>query len=118
MTEKFQVGDTVRLTGSDWAESDGFFAPPRGLEVEIVEIDEDGDPGFRWDNDTWWVYETEGGAFSAELVKSARTVVTGDLIVTEDNTVFEDLDIQGSVVVQARNVTIRNTLIRGAVTEA
>lgn len=48
-------------------------------------------------------------------VPSDRTLTpyTGVLTITKDNTVIDNMDIKGRVVVKANNVTIKNTKIRG-----
>lgn len=44
-------------------------------------------------------------------------VHTGDLVITQDNTVIDGLDVRGFIEVRAKNVVIRNTKVRGTYTE-
>ena len=44
---------------------------------------------------------------------TALTVRNGDLTLTTDGTVIEGLDIQGWVTIDASNVTLRNSIVRG-----
>lgn len=43
-----------------------------------------------------------------------KQIHQGDLHVVTDGTVIENLDIQGSIVVHARNVTVKDSVIRGS----
>ena len=45
---------------------------------------------------------------------TSLSVHQGDLTITKDGTVIDSLDVRGFVTVEAANVTIRNTRIRGA----
>lgn len=40
-------------------------------------------------------------------------IINGDLIITRDNSVYDGVDVRGFVIVQAQNVTIKNSIIRG-----
>ncbi|BDZ45941.1 hypothetical protein [Naasia aerilata] len=52
-------------------------------------------------------------AFDAGAPDIARTVVNGDITVTQVGSVLDALDVHGRIIVKAANVTISNSIVRG-----
>jgi hypothetical protein len=45
---------------------------------------------------------------------AGRQVITGDVVLTTDNATYSGFDVRGNVQVRARNVTIKDSIIRGS----